>query len=350
MRKNKKKIVFFRSVACVIVFLVLAFAILLFWVSSPVSSEKNSRSEKINVPSGASIRQVSHMLKEKGLIRSETIFYYASRFNLLGKDFTLKSGTYNITSSMSLPKIYEFLQSGSQEYITVTVPEGLTMSKIGLLLEESGVCSKDLFMLQGRNQSLLEKYDIPSESFEGYLFPDTYFFIQEMDEKEVICIMVDNFFSKIEKIENAKELTSQKLHDTVILASVVEREYRLKDEAPLISSVFTNRLKDGIGLYSCATIEYIITELEGKPHPDKITYDDLKIDSPYNTYKWAGLPRGPISNPGLVSLDAALNPAKTDYYFFVLTSPESGKHTFSKNFDQHKAAENTVYFSKGEAK
>lgn len=110
-------------------------------------------------------------------------------------------------------------------------------------------------------------------------------------------------------------MSPSELHEFVTLASVVEREYRVKSEAPLISSVFTNRLKHGIGLYSCATIEYILTEIQGKPHPDRITYDDLKIDSPYNTYKWAGLPAGPISNPGLVAFSAALNPAKTDYYF-----------------------------------
>ena len=158
--------------------------------------------------------------------------------------------------------------------------------------------------------------------------------------------MADNFFSKISEIPSFADFDSKKLHDTVILSSVVEREYRIREEAPVIASVFTNRLKHNIGLYSCATIEYIITEIQGLPHPGRITYKDLKIDSPYNTYKWAGLPEGPISNPGTIALEAAANPAKTNYYFFVLTDPSSGRHTFSTSFDEHKAAENTNYISK----
>jgi UPF0755 protein len=168
-----------------------------------------------------------------------------------------------------------------------------------------------------------------------------------MEADEVLEIFVKNFFEKIRGIKNLNGKTGGELHEKVILASVVEREYRARDEAPLIASVFSNRLEHGIGLYSCATIEYIITEIQGKPHPEKITYDDLKIDSPYNTYKWAGLPYGPISNPGAVALDAASNPAKTGYYYFVLTDSAEGRHTFSENFDQHKAAENTSYVSKG---
>ena len=119
---------------------------------------------------------------------------------------------------------------------------------------------------------------------------------------------------------------------------MVEREYRVAEEAPLIASVFKNRIEENIGLYSCATIEYIITEILGKPHPDVITYDDLKIDSPYNTYKWAGLPPSPISNPGLVALKASANPPKTEYYYFTLKDEARGTHTFSRSFSSHTRA------------
>ena len=147
--------------------------------------------------------------------------------------------------------------------------------------------------------------------------------------------MVENFFNTIKKIEGYSELSDDKLLYYVTLASIIEREYRIDDEAPLIASVFKNRLAKNIGLYSCATIEYIITEIQNRPHPDVITYADLAIDSPYNTYKWAGLTPGPISNPGEVALNAALNSAKTNYYFFRLVDANAGRHVFTKDFSKH---------------
>ncbi len=131
------------------------------------------------------------------------------------------------------------------------------------------------------------------------------------------------------------EKSEQELYQTVTLASIVEREYRVEEEAPLIASVFSNRLRHNIGLYSCATIVYILTEIEGRPHPDRILLEDTKIDSPYNTYKWAGLPPGPISNPGLVALRASSETPKTDYYFFQIVDAAAGRHVFTTNFEEH---------------
>ena len=125
------------------------------------------------------------------------------------------------------------------------------------------------------------------------------------------------------------------------MASIVEREYRRKEEAPLIASVFYNRLRYNIGLESCATLAYIITDIEDKPHPEYLTVEDKHIDSPYNTYKWAGLPPGPIANPGLVALEAAVRPPKTDYYYFVLKDPATGEHYFSEDLQEHNWAKYT---------
>jgi len=122
------------------------------------------------------------------------------------------------------------------------------------------------------------------------------------------------------------------------MASIVEREYRADDEAPLIASVFYNRLKRNVGLESCATLEYIITEIQNKAHPEYITLDDEKINSPYNTYKWAGLPPGPISNPGKIALEAAFHPAKTSYMYFVLKDAQAGRHFFSRDLSEHNQA------------
>ncbi len=330
------------SVLCV--FMVFAWN----YLCAPLSADKPDVSCKIRVVQGTSVREVCSVLEENGLIKSADFFYYIIRFNLFREDndFCLKTGVYSLNNSMSLQDIYIKLQSGEQEYISVSIPEGLTITKIANILQSKNICSAKDFIAVCSSQELMEAYSISADNVEGYLFPDTYFLTPEMNAENVARELIDNFFRKISGIENLKDLNPEKLKHYVILASIIEREYRVASEAPLISSVFTNRLNNNIGLYSCATIEYIITELQGKPHPDRITYDNLKIDSPYNTYKWSGLPPGPISNPGLVALEAACNPAKTKYFYFVLTDPINGAHTFSETFDQHKAAGDVSNFVK----
>jgi UPF0755 protein len=148
--------------------------------------------------------------------------------------------------------------------------------------------------------------------------------------------MTDNFFSKIESISPSfREMSMQELNEIVILASIVEREYRLVQEAPIMAGVFNNRLRINMLLQSCATVEYIITEIQGRPHPNVLLYRDLEIQNPYNTYMYRGLPPGPISAPGVVALSAAMFPARTDYLFFRLVDPSSGRHYFSRTYDAH---------------
>ena len=304
----------------------------------PVSSRTHAVQEKVQIPMGTGTIKVAKLLKEKGLIRSEKFFVLAARvpfFYGRVKPYAIKSGIYNIDSSMTQASILELLDSGKQEYLKVVFPEGLTLGKIAVMLEAEGVCPAADFREAATSYELLEKYQIPADSLEGYLFPDTYFFNPSMDAKAVVSMMVDNFFDRIKTIQGLSEKSPSELYNILIMASIVEREYRVESEAPLIASVFYNRLEDNVGFYSCATIEYIITEILGRPHPDVITYEDLQINSPYNTYKWAGLPPSPISNPGLVALSAAANPPKTDYYYFTLTNAEKGTHAFTKSFGSH---------------
>lgn len=320
------------------IFLVLLFLILIIGVGafvfitkalSPVNLENNSYS--LNVPTGATAMSVGNILEEQSVIRSADIFYYYGRL----KKISLKAGVYSVSTSMSVAEIYDILQSGKQEYVSVSIPEGRTISQIGEILEAKNIVSAVDFTEATRNQDLLKKYNIPSVSFEGYLFPETYFLTQNMSGTDVIILMVEEFYKKIATIDGLAEMSPEKLLYTVKLASIVEKEYRVVDEAPLIASVFTNRLKIGQGLYSCATVVYILTEELGRPHPDRVTYDDLKIDSPYNTYVYAGLPPTPISNPGLVALKAAANPPRTSYRYFRLTDEVKGTHVFSSDFDDH---------------
>ena len=328
---------------------------LLYTVSRPPVDSNNPKNEilqvRIEVPYGMSIYQISSVLKENNLIRNEKFFYYCARFPQIRKflfpknsdlDFSLKSGVYYVKNDMQIPEILELLSSGQQEYIKISIPEGFTISKIAELLEQNRVCSKNDFINISKDKNLLSKYQIPADSCEGYLFPDTYFFTLGMKTETVICSMLDNFFEKINTIPNLSEKNPEDLFYTVRLASIVEREYRLEEEAPLIASVFQNRLRRNIGLYSCATVVYILTELEGRPHPDRILIEDTKIDSPYNTYKYAGLPPGAISNPGVVALSAATNTPKTNYYYFQIADAQTGRHVFTKSFEEHIENHNLV--------
>ena len=289
---------------------------------------------KLSVPSGASYYSVSKDLEENGIIKNATVFYYYSRYKNAG----LKSGVYTVNNTMSFDDLHTFLNTGKQEYISVSIPEGLTISTVAKMLEENGVTSASGFINICKDDAFIAKYNIPSTSLEGYLFPDTYFFTPEMQPEQVASIMVDNFYSKLATVKNAQSLNADDLHYLVKLASIVEKEYKVASEAPLIASVFKNRLRYNIGLYSCATIIYIITEEQGLPHPGKVTYKDLKIESPYNTYLHAGLTPTPISNPGLVALDAAINTPKTSYYYFRVDDEAKGTHVFTTDFDEHREA------------
>lgn len=311
-------------------------------LGQPVSD--NQETVRIEIKSGMSVSSAGHLLKENGIIRNQKLFYYSARYPQLksflygkgaDKAFILRSGIYYVSPSMNIAQIQEVLSSGQQEYIKVSLPEGLTISKIAAELEENRICSAADFIKVCKDADFAARNGIAGESCEGFLFPDTYFLTADMDAAAVALIMIDNFFEKIKEIPSLAEKNEKELYETVTLASIVEREYRVEDEAPLIASVFKNRLRRNIGLYSCATVEYILTEIEGRPHPDRILIEDTKIDNPYNTYKWAGLTPGPISNPGLVALRASSDTPKTDYYFFQVVDPAAGRHVFTTNFDDH---------------
>ncbi len=235
--------------------------------------------------------------------------------------------------------IHDLLVQGSQKLGKVTIPEGWTAGKIARHLEALGLCPAADFLSAVRSPVLLSQFGITGKTMEGYLFPDTYFVPVPFTGAAMVELMAKTFFDTVGRIEpDWRDLDHESMRGTIIMASIVEREYRADDEAPLIASVFYNRLKKNIGLESCATLEYIITEIQQKAHPEYITLEDEKIDSPYNTYKWAGLPPGPISNPGKIALEAAFHPAKSGYLYFVLRDQQAGRHFFSRDLSEHNQA------------
>jgi len=342
----KKKGIILSVILIALIAVIAAGFISLKVLTSPVSSSKENAVEtKLEVPYGESTYSVAYKLQKAGIIRNAKIFYYSATKpsifsffynNTLPANFVLKSGTYTVNSAMNNSELMELLSSGQTEYVKVSVPEGLTISKIGAILEEKRICSAADFIAVCNTSELAEKYHIPFHSVEGYLFPDTYYLNIGMDASKVASIMIDEFYKRIKEVPGLAEKSQGDLNDIVILASIVQREYQIESEAPLIASVFKNRIRRNIGLYSCATVEYIITEIQGRPHPGRILIKDTQIDDPYNTYKWAGLTPGPISNPGLVALAACTNTPKTDYYFFQVADSKTGKHVFTSTFEEHK--------------
>jgi UPF0755 protein len=320
-----------RFVVAIIVTIAFASALAFFLSLQPAG--QGGGGELFTVERGDTVQIVASALERRRLIRSAFAFRLLARIEAEGS--SLKAGTYRISPKMDTKLILGEFVSGDQALARVTVPEGYTLSQVASLLEREGVVPVSAFMQEAQSPALLAELGIPASSAEGYLFPDTYFLTADDSAESVLRLMVKSFRERIAAIPEAASLSPKELHDRVILASIVEREYKSPEEAPLIASVFYNRLKIRMALQSCATVVYVITERFGLPHPEVIYDRDLKLDDPYNTYVHRDLPPGPISNPGMTSLRAAFYPATSRFLYFRLVDAEAGTHHFSTTLEEH---------------
>ena len=325
-----------RVAAAVAGILVTAAAAAAFMNSAPPAPSDRADSLFV-VEKGETLAHIAERLADGGYIRAPVLLRVLARMR--GTEGEFKAGWYRIPSGASTLRVHDLLVSGSQSLVKLTIPEGWSVSRIAALAEERGITPAEAFKAAAGSAALAAALGVPGKTLEGFLYPDTYFVPAPFPAEMLARLMVQTFFERLDAIQaDWRTLDGGTLFEKVILASIVEREYRVAEEAPLIASVFANRLRLGIGLESCATIAYIISEIQHQPHPEYITLEDKGIDSPYNTYKWAGLPPGPIANPGRVALDAAFHPARTDFLYFVLRDPEEGKHYFSRDLDTHNKA------------
>jgi UPF0755 protein len=283
----------------------------------------------IEVRKGETGFSVGKRLEAAGIIKSRYFWYALSRFD---NDF-VKSGTFRLELPATQIAVRTALVEGRQMLEKVIFPEGYTLKKTARIIEDAEICTSEDLLRAAADPEILISYAIPGPNMEGYLFPDTYLFPKDYPAELVIRSMADNFFARLGELGISSR--GVELHSTVILASIVEREYRVEDEAPLMAGVFLNRLRIGMALQSCATVEYVITEIQGKPHPAVIYTRDTEIRDPYNTYVYAGLPPGPICSPGTLTLNAVFRPQDNDYLYFRLVDPGVGRHYFSKSFDDH---------------
>ena len=295
-----------------------------FLMLPPTASEEVVNFE---VPIGSSSRTIAKRLVEQKLIRSEYAFRIIIRHRGTGR--RLRAGIYALRRDMALWHIIDEFEKGQVRLVSLTVPEGLTTPAIAQLWETTGFGTAAAFREATESPCLLKKYGLEGKTVEGYLFPNTYKFAKGTTAEKAVEMMLNEFKQRWTETfdEEARNLGLTR-HEIVTLASVIEKEAQSKSERPRISSVFHNRLKRKWRLQADPTVLYAL----GNPKR-LLTRADLSVDSPYNTYKHRGLPPGPIANPGIDSIIAALRPEKTDYLYFVAIG--EGKHHFSKTLSEH---------------
>lgn len=287
-----------------------------------------------------SFRDISSELQTAGIIRSALALRLRARMQ--GKDTQIKAGEYELSPAMTPHDILDKLVRGDMFHRRVTIREGMNLADIAEAIDKSGIVSKLAFEQALGNIELLESEGITAHSFEGYLFPDTYEFPRGTPTDQIVRTM----HAQLEKQWQPEwtqrvQIMEMSKHDILTLASIIEKESGNFDEQPVISSVFHNRLKRGMRLQADPTVIYGIKDFNGN-----ITKRDLMTLTPYNTYMVDGLPPGPIANPGLSSIKAALYPTNTNFLYFVGNG--QGKHIFSETLEKHNEAVNRYQRGEGD--
>ncbi|MBU0727767.1 endolytic transglycosylase MltG [Patescibacteria group bacterium] len=282
----------------------------------------------VNVHQGDTANDVANQLYEKDLIKSTSIFnLYLKQNNLTSE---IKAGRIVMMDSYTLPEIVDALVSGISEEFAVTFLEGWTIEQMAQYLEEEGLTTKEDFLKCVSSCELDEDF-IPETYLEGYLYPDTYFInLESYNNERMIGRMVNNLNLRLDEYWSDINASNRSFEDIMIMASIIEREERDPQERPTVAGVLWNRYDNGIGLGADATVLYALGRTSGG-----LSSEDLQVDSPFNTRKYAGLPPSPICNPSVSSMMAALYPDDTDYFYYLHDS--SGEVHYAKTLDGHNA-------------
>ncbi len=292
----------------------------------------------VDLPKGTSTRQMAGLLQNAGVIRHSWTFLAARVFR---RDATLQAGEYRFTQPASVLEIFDRIHRGDIFYYELVVPEGKNMFDIAAAVERLDLFSADRFLEAARNPAPIRDLDPQAPTLEGYLFPNTYR-LSRTATPDQLCLMMTGKFREVWRGLR----TSAGVHRTVTLASLVEKEGKLPAERPVIASVYERRLAIGMKLDCDPTTIY--AALLAGSYRGAIHRSDLANGDPYNTYRHAGLPPGPIANPGVASIAAVLHPAETGYLYFVARADGSGGHSFSANLVAHEA--NVVKYRRATAR
>ncbi len=282
----------------------------------------------VEFPHGTSTSEMARTLAEKGVVQQPWLFLAARLFR---RGTNLQAGEYRFQKSASALDVYNRIARGDIYYMELLIPEGYNMFDIAAAVEKLGTMKAATFLAAARNPALILDLDPQAQTLEGYLFPNKYRVYRRTTAQQICRQMTGEFRAQWQSLKGHANP-----HRTITLASLVEREARLPEERPKVASVFQNRLRLGMKLDCDPTTVYAAL-LEDR-YRGVIHRSDLDNPSPYNTYQHPGLPPGPIANPGLSSIRAALEPAETPYLFFVARADGTGGHNFSDSLRAHTAA------------
>jgi len=311
-----------RKLLTFVLLLALAFGAWLAWgLLVPISP---SGQKFVMLRSGSTTRRIANELRSAGVIRSERAFLLWHSFH---RRSSLKAGEYLFEKPATLVEVHHRLVRGDIYTHTVVIPEGFTMFDVAQTIEEAGLGTKEDFLKVAQGDvDLIRDLAPEATSLEGYLFPDTYELTRTQSMRDIATIMVKHFRQVAASIGLASDV-----HGTVTMASIVEKETAAPEERPLVASVYYNRLAKRMALDADPSVIY--AELLLHTYQGALHHDDLQTKSPYNTYRYPGLPPGPIANPGRSSLEAAMRPAVSDYLYFV--SNGNGHHRFARSLEEH---------------
>jgi UPF0755 protein len=317
------------AVGFVVVVCVLSLLLEGWWILS-VPGPLRFTSRVVEVPAHKGVVEVAEILDDAGVIRSRVGFVLLALAR--GSFRSLKAGEYQIPPGTNTVRVLELLEGGQVLQHLLVFQEGSTLGELARLLATERLVAADDILRVAKDAVFLKTLDIPADSVEGYLFPDTYQFVKGMTAEEILARMVARMREKLSPEivaeARAREFT---LHQMLTLASIIEKEAVESSEMPLISAVFWNRLRRDMPLQADPTVQYAV----GKDRK-RLTREDLQTDSPYNTYRRQGLPPGPIASPGRAAIQAAVRPAKVNYLYFV--AMDDRHHQFSTNLADHNAA------------
>lgn len=306
-----------RNISILILFFIL---LIIISISKPTNKFPQKPFD-ISIPRNTSISSIAEELYSKNIISSKFLFKLSSM--ILSQNKGVFAGDYRFTKPQSTIAIAYRMVRGNQDQprLSITIPEGTNVFDMATIYQNK---------LSNFNAS---RFVALAQRYEGYLFPDTYFFFANTSAEEIIRTMRANFDEKIKPLENDIKKFNKPLRDIIIMASIVEKEARGQEDRKIVSGILWKRLNEGMPLQVDPPFYYITAKT------NKVTYDDLKIDSPYNTYKYKGLPKGPISNPGIESIKDTINPTLTKYYFYL--TGNDGAMRYATVYDNHLSNKNT---------
>lgn len=318
---------FFKITALLLLLALLgsgAAAYVVFWTSAV---PENAGGRNFIIHRGMSLPQVADSLQQQGLIKSRYTFVFTDKILQWGK--TLKAGKYSIPAGASNLDLYKLFRSGKAVQFRVTLPEGKTIEDYAGILQHATGIDSVVFVCLANDSALVRQLNVAAPNLEGYLYPNTYTFSWGVSASEIIRSIVQEFHHQVnDSLHRRAAELNMTLHQVITLAAIIEGEAVVDSERAVISAVYHNRLRQGILLQADPTIQYIVP---GPPR--RLLNRHLEIDSPYNTYRYPGLPPGPVNNPGIASIHAALYPANVNYIFFVARG--DGSHMFTHTLQEH---------------